>query len=48
MDLLYDTMNNNADNIYNIACIIMIIVHTADWIEKQCSDVENIYLSYQL
>ena len=30
MDLLYDTMNNNTDSIYNVACIIMIIVHTAD------------------
>ena len=33
---------------YNVACIIMIIVHTADWIEKQCSDIENIFISYQL
>ena len=47
MDLFYDTMNNNTDSIYNVACIIMIIVHTADWIE-QCSDVENIFISYQL
>ena len=30
MDLFYDTMNNNTDSIYNVACIIMIIVHTAD------------------
>ena len=46
MDFLYDTMNNNADRIYNVANIIMIILHTADWIEKQCSDVENIFISY--
>ena len=30
-----DTMNNNADSIYNVACIIMIVGHTvghnADW-----------------
>ena len=30
MDLLYDTMNNNTDSVYNVVCIIMIIVHTAD------------------
>ena len=41
-------MNNNADSKYNVACIIMIIVHTANWIEKQCSDDENIFISYQL
>ena len=46
VDLLYDTMNNNADSIYNVASIIMIIVHTADWIEKLGSDVENIFISY--
>ena len=47
MDLLYDTMNNNTDSIYNVACILMITVHTADCIE-QCFDVENIFISYQL
>ena len=30
IDLLYDTMNNNTESIYSVACIIMIIVHTAD------------------
>ena len=25
-----DTMNNNTDSIYNVACSIMIFVHTAD------------------
>ena len=39
MDLFYDTMNNNTDRIYNVACIIMIIVHTADWYD----DIENIF-----
>ena len=47
MDLFYDTIYNNTDCIYNVARIIMIIVHTADRIE-QCSDVENIFISYQL
>ena len=46
--LINDTMNNNVDSIYNVAWIVMIIVHTADWIEKQCSDVANISISFQL
>ena len=34
VDLLYDTMSNNA----YLTCIIVFIVHTVDLIEKQCSD----------
>ena len=30
MDLIYDTMNNNAVSIYNVASINMIILNTAD------------------
>ena len=47
MDLFYDTMNNNIDSIYNVACILMIIVHTADCIE-QCSDVDDTRSSWIL